>query len=49
LFGYAHLAVGAGLWLVVVASVVNGIGAAFFFPANSAAVDLARCEHLTLP
>ncbi|HET9895738.1 MAG TPA: MFS transporter [Streptosporangiaceae bacterium] len=38
LFIYAHLAVDTGLWLVVVASVVNGIGAAFFFPANSSAV-----------
>jgi EmrB/QacA subfamily drug resistance transporter len=38
LFIYAHLAVNTGLWLVVLASVVNGIGAAFFFPANSAAV-----------
>jgi len=26
------------LWVVVVASVINGIGASFFFPANSSAV-----------
>ena len=35
---YAQLSVTTGLWLVVVASVVNGIGASCFFPANSAAV-----------
>jgi EmrB/QacA subfamily drug resistance transporter len=38
LFLYAHLALGTGLWLVVAASVLNGIGASCFFPANSAAV-----------
>jgi EmrB/QacA subfamily drug resistance transporter len=38
LFVYAHLAVGTGLWLVVAASVLNGVGASFFFPANTAAV-----------
>ncbi|MDA8057685.1 MAG: MFS transporter [Actinomycetota bacterium] len=38
LFIYAHLGVTTGLWLVVVASIVNGIGGSFFFPANSAAV-----------
>ena len=27
-----------GLWVVVLASVINGIGAGFFFPANSSAV-----------
>jgi EmrB/QacA subfamily drug resistance transporter len=35
---YAHLGLTSGLWLVVVASIVNGIGGSFFFPANSAAV-----------
>ena len=35
---YAQLSVTSGLWLVVVASVINGAGAAAFFPANSAAV-----------
>jgi EmrB/QacA subfamily drug resistance transporter len=35
---YAQLTVTTGLWLVVVASVVNGIGASCFFPANSSAV-----------
>lgn len=41
LFVYAHLSVGTGLWVVVVASVVNGSGSAFFFPANSTAVMTA--------
>ncbi len=38
LFIYAHLSLTTGLWLVVLASVVNGIGASAFFPANSSAV-----------
>ncbi|MGH9294089.1 MAG: MFS transporter, partial [Acidimicrobiales bacterium] len=38
LFIYAQLQLHTGLWLVVVASVISGIGAACFFPANSAAV-----------
>src|SRR5262249_7641421 len=35
---YARLSLATGLWLVVVASVVSGIGAAAFFPANNSAV-----------
>jgi EmrB/QacA subfamily drug resistance transporter len=35
---YAQLTVTTGLWVVVVASVINGIGASCFFPANSSAV-----------
>ena len=35
---YAQLSLGTGLWLVVLASVVNGCGASAFFPANSSAV-----------
>ena len=35
---YAQLSVSSGLWLVVLASIINGAGAAAFFPANSAAV-----------
>ncbi len=35
---YAHLSMTTGLWLVVLASIINGIGASFFFPANSSAV-----------
>jgi EmrB/QacA subfamily drug resistance transporter len=38
LFMYAQLSIGSGLWLVVVASVVNGCGASAFFPANNSAV-----------
>jgi MFS family permease len=38
LFIYAHLSLATGLWVVVVASVINGIGASSFFPANSSAV-----------
>jgi EmrB/QacA subfamily drug resistance transporter len=38
LFMYAQLAVASGLWLVVLASVINGIGASTFFPANTSAV-----------
>jgi EmrB/QacA subfamily drug resistance transporter len=35
---YAQLGLSTGLWLVVVASIVNGIGSSTFFPANNAAV-----------
>lgn len=35
---YAQLTNGSSLWLVVVASVVNGLGASVFFPANNSAV-----------
>ena len=38
LFIYAQLSLGSGLWLVVVASVINGCGASAFFPANNSAV-----------
>jgi hypothetical protein len=38
LFIFAQLSLSSGLWLVVVASIVNGIGASSFFPANNAAV-----------
>ncbi len=38
LFVYAHLAPTTGLWLVIAGSVVNGLGASCFFPANSSAV-----------
>ena len=38
LFFYAQLSPESGLWLVVVASVVNGVGASAFFPANNSAV-----------
>ncbi len=35
---YAQLQMRTGLWVVVVAAVVNGIGAGAFFPANNSAV-----------
>ena len=35
---YSRLSVGTGLWVVVLASVLNGIGASAFFPANTAAI-----------
>jgi EmrB/QacA subfamily drug resistance transporter len=38
LFVYAQLTTASSLWLVVVASVINGLGASVFFPANSSAV-----------
>jgi hypothetical protein len=38
LFIYAHLSLNTGLWVVVLASVVNGAGASAFFPANNSAV-----------
>jgi EmrB/QacA subfamily drug resistance transporter len=38
LFFYANLGINTGLWLVVLASVINGVGGASFFPANNAAV-----------
>lgn len=38
LFVYAHLGLRSGLWLVVLASVIGGMGNSSFFPANNAAV-----------
>jgi len=38
LFVYAHLSIDTPLWVVTAASVINGVGASCFFPANSAAV-----------
>ncbi len=35
---YAQFSLRTGLWLVVVATVINGIGGSAFFPANAAAV-----------
>jgi EmrB/QacA subfamily drug resistance transporter len=35
---YAQLTTATSLWVVVVASIVNGVGASFFFPANSSAI-----------
>ncbi len=38
LFVYAHLSLTTGLWVVIAGSVVNGLGASSFFPANNSAV-----------
>jgi EmrB/QacA subfamily drug resistance transporter len=38
LFIYAHLGLSSGLWIVVLGSVINGIGGSSFFPANNSAV-----------
>lgn len=46
LFLYAHLGLATGLWLVVLASIVNGIGASSFFPANNAAVMKASPQAI---
>jgi len=35
---YAQLGMTTGLWVVVVASIINGVGASFFFPANNSAI-----------
>jgi EmrB/QacA subfamily drug resistance transporter len=35
---YAQLGLTTGLWVVVAAAIINGVGASFFFPANSSAV-----------
>ncbi len=35
---YAQLGMTTGLWVVVVAAVINGTGASFFFPANNSAI-----------
>ena len=46
LFLYAHLSLTTGLWFVVLASTVNGIGASSFFPANNAAVMKASPRQM---
>lgn len=43
---YAQLSLDTGLWLVVLASVINGLGASAFFPANSAAVMKAAPQDV---
>ncbi len=35
---YASLGVGSSLWIVIAASIINGLGGAAFFPANNSAV-----------
>ena len=46
LFIYAHLGVQTGLWVVVLGSLVNGVGASSFFPANNSAVMKASPRQL---
>ena len=46
LFAYAQMSVHTGLWLVVAASIVNGVGASFFFPGNNSAVMKAAPPQL---
>jgi len=46
LFVYAHLTDTTTLWLVVGASVINGIGGASFFPANTTAVMKASPKEV---
>ena len=46
LFLYAQLGTTTGLWLVVLASIINGAGNSFFFPANSSAVMKASPQAM---
>lgn len=46
LFLYAHLSLSTGLWFVVMASIVNGIGSSCFFPSNNAAVMKASPRNV---
>ena len=46
LFVYSRMGTGSSLWLVVLASTCNGIGAGGFFPANSAAVMKAAPQQV---
>ncbi|MGB8877518.1 MAG: hypothetical protein WCD11_14425 [Solirubrobacteraceae bacterium] len=46
LFAHAQLSLHTGLWLVVLASIANGVGAGFFFPGNSSAVMKASPPQL---
>ena len=43
---YARLGMTTGLWVVVVASVINGIGSSSFFPANNSAVMKAAPQSM---
>ncbi len=43
---YAHLGMSTALWVVVLASVINGIGSSSFFPANNAAVMKAAPQSM---
>ncbi len=43
---YARLGMTTGLWVVVLASVINGIGSSAFFPANNSAVMKAAPKSM---
>ncbi|TAN23620.1 MAG: MFS transporter [Actinomycetota bacterium] len=43
---YAQMGTGTAMWLVVAASVINGIGASAFFPANNSAVMKAAPREM---
>ncbi len=43
---YSQLSLHTGLWVVVLASIINGVGASSFFPANSSAVMKASPPQL---
>lgn len=46
LFMYAQLGTGTAMWFVVAASVINGVGASAFFPANNSAVMKASPQAM---
>ena len=46
LFMYAQMGTTTSMWVVVVASVINGIGASAFFPANNSAVMKAAPREM---
>jgi EmrB/QacA subfamily drug resistance transporter len=46
LIGYAQLTLSTPLWVIVVISLTNGVGASFFFPANNSAIMKASPPDL---
>ncbi|HEX6447967.1 MAG TPA: MFS transporter [Trebonia sp.] len=43
---YAQLTLSTPLWVIVVISLVNGVGASFFFPGNSSAIMKAAPQEM---
>ena len=43
---YAHLGTDVGLWMVVLSSIINGIGGSMFFPGNNSAVMKASTPEV---
>jgi EmrB/QacA subfamily drug resistance transporter len=43
---YAQLTLSTPLWVIVIISLINGVGASFFFPANSSAVMKAAPQDM---